>query len=81
MREKTLRSRPLGTACAESDSARNTCALCWEGKPVRVRTLKTKFGVSWRRLARVNVAVFLVLMMLVHWPYSKVNSRREVLFR
>ena len=31
--------------------------------------------------ARVNVAtlsqVFLVLMMLVHWSYLKVNSRRE----
>ena len=25
--------------------------------------------------------VFLVLMMLVHWPYFKVNSHREVLFR
>ena len=45
------------------------------------RTLKTKFGVSWRRLARVNVAVFLVLLMLVHWLYFKVNSRREVIFR
>ena len=35
---------------------RNTCALCWDGKPLRVRTLKTKLGVSWRRLACVNVA-------------------------
>ena len=30
---------------------RNTCALCWPCKPARVRTLRTKLGVSRQRLA------------------------------
>ena len=33
---------------------RNTYASCWPGKPVRVRTLETKLGVSWRRLATTS---------------------------
>ena len=43
---------PLRDFCHDCPLLRqmNTCAMCWDGKLVRVRTFKTKLGVSWRSL-------------------------------
>ena len=33
---------------------RNSCALCLQRRPVRVRTLRSKLSVSWRQLAPIS---------------------------